>query len=83
MSVSNSWRSEQFFKILTGDLFLYADDSCLVYQHKDISKVNKNPIIDKMSIHFREEKPKSIPFSTKQKLAKVGSLDIRYGIIHI
>ena len=24
------------------DLFLYADDSCLVYQHKDVSKTEQN-----------------------------------------
>ena len=24
------------------DLFLYADDSCLVYQHKDVSKIEQN-----------------------------------------
>ena len=23
------------------DLFLYADDSCLVYQHKDVSKIEQ------------------------------------------
>ena len=27
------------------DLFLYADDSCLVYQHKDVSKIEQNLII--------------------------------------
>lgn len=24
------------------DLFLYADDSCLVYQHKDVNKIERN-----------------------------------------
>ena len=23
------------------DLFLYADDTCLVYQHKDLNKIEK------------------------------------------
>ena len=66
------------------------DDSCLAYQHKDISKVDKNLnkfflnicdwfVDNKLSIHFREENIKSTLFSTKHKLAKVGSLEIRYG----
>ena len=47
----------------------YADDSCLVYQHKDVSKfeqnLNKNFsdvcdwfVDDKLSIHYREVKTK-------------------------
>ena len=24
------------------DLFLYADDSCLVYQHKDVKEIERN-----------------------------------------
>ena len=58
------------------DLFLYAD-SCLVYQHKDVSKIehilNKNfsKICDlfvdnKLSIHFGEDKTKCILFGTKK-----------------
>ena len=45
------------------DLFLYADDSCLVYQHKDVKEIwrnlNKNFsnvcdwfVDNKLSIHF-------------------------------
>ena len=76
------------------DLFLYADDSCFVYQHKDVSKIeqklNKNfsNICDwfadnQLSIHFGEDKTKCILFGTKQKLNKTGSLNIKHGTIQI
>ena len=52
-------------------LFLYADNSCLVCQHKDISEIEKKLNVDfcnicdwfldnKLSIHFGEDKAKSI-----------------------
>ena len=64
------------------DLFLYADDSCLVYQHKDAKgierKLNKNFsnvcdwfVNNKLSIHFGEDKTKCILFGTKNSLNKV------------
>ena len=76
------------------DLFVYADDSCLVYQHKDAIKIeqilNKNFsnicnwfVNSKLSIHFGEDKTKCILFSTKQKLNKTVSLNIRHGTIQI
>ena len=48
------------------DLFLYADGSCLVYQHKNISKIEQNLnkhfsnicdwfVDNKLSIHFGED----------------------------
>ena len=76
------------------DLFLYADDSCLVYQHKDVSKIEQNLnknfsnicdwfVDNKLSIHFGEDKTKCILFGTKQKLNKTGSRTIRHGTIQI
>ena len=76
------------------DLFLYADDSCLVYQHKDVSKIEQNLnknfsnicdwfVDNKLSIHFGEDKTKCILFGTKQKLNKTGSLNIKHGTIQI
>ena len=76
------------------DLFLYADDSCLVYQHTDVSKIEKNLnknfsnicywfVDNKLSIHFGEGKTKCILFGTKQKLNKTGSLYIRHGTIQM
>ena len=76
------------------DLFLYADDSCLVCQHNDVSKTEqilKNNFLNlcdwfvnnKPSIHFGEDKTKCILFGTKQKPNRTGSLDIRYCTIQI
>ena len=59
------------------DLFLYADDSCLVYQHKDVSKIEQNLnknfsniynwfVDNKLSIHFGEDKTKCILFGIKK-----------------
>ena len=39
--------------------------------------------VDKLSIHFGEDKTKCILFGTKQKLNKTGSLNIRHGTIQI
>ena len=38
---------------------------------------------NKLINHFGDSKTKVILFDTKHKLAKVSSLDIRYGTIHI
>ena len=61
------------------ELFLYADDSCLLYQHRDFkafdTKLNKkfssacNWFVDnKLSIPFWEDKTKCILFGTKKRL---------------
>ena len=58
------------------NLLLYADDSCLMYQHKDIAIIEKilnedfENICDwfvdnKLSIHFGDDKTKSVLFTTK------------------
>jgi len=76
------------------DLLLYADDSCLVFTGKDIDKIetelNKdfNSICDwfidnKLSIHFGEDKTKSIVFGSKRKLKSLRELDIRRDDIKI
>ena len=76
------------------DLFLYGDDSCLVYQHNDVIKIAQNLIkncsniydwfVDnKLSIHYGDDKTKCILFGPKQKLSKTGSLNIRHGTIQI
>ena len=61
-------------------LFLYADDTCLLFQHKDLEWIKEltknfsnicNWFVDnKLSIHFGEDKTKSILFSTKTKKGK-------------
>ena len=81
-------------KIVDCDLFLYADDSCLVYQHKDVKEIERNLnknflnvcdwfVDNKLRIHFGENKTKCILFETKHRLNKVNSLEIKYGEIHI
>ena len=81
-------------KAVDGELFLYADDSCLLYQHRDVkaidTKLNKNfPSVcdwfvdNKLSIHFGEGNTKCILFGTKKRLKQDKNLDIRYGTVHI
>ena len=59
-------------------VFLYADDTCLVCQHKDINKIENQlnedfcnisdwVVDDKLSIHFGQDKTKSILFASKVK----------------
>ena len=75
------------------DLFLYAHDTCLVCQHKDINKIeiqfNEDfcNICDwfennSLSIHF-EHKTKSIFFASKFKRKNIKKLHIKYGDIQI
>ena len=53
------------------DLYLYADDSCLLFHHKSVTKIKKQLnkdfsnicdwfVHNKLSIHFGEDKTKSI-----------------------
>ena len=60
------------------DLFLYADDTCLVCQHKDINKTENQLnedfsnmcdwfVDNKLSIHFDQDKTKPIFFASKFK----------------
>ena len=59
------------------DLLLYADDSCLVFGDNDVNEIEKqlnrnfNSLCDwfvdnKLSIHFGEDKTKSILFGRKK-----------------
>ena len=76
------------------DLFLYADDSCLLFQHKKVEEIqnvlteNLSNLCDwfvdnKLSIHFDEDKTKSILFSSKHKVRKAESLKIKYKNIEL
>ena len=64
------------------DLFLYANDKCLVCQHKDISKTENQLNEDfcnifnwfadnNLRIHFGEDKTKSMLFASKFKRRNV------------
>ena len=76
------------------DLFLYSDDTCFLFQYKGLKRIKEeNPqnffnIIDwyvdnKLSIHFGEDKTKSILFLTRNTKRKIGTLDIQYGDVKI
>ena len=73
------------------DLFLYGDDTCLLYQDKDLEQnkeltENFSNICDwvvdnKLCIHIGEDR--SNLFSTKAERKKSRTLDINYGDIKI
>ena len=76
------------------NLFLYADNACLVCQHKDINEIEKQLNKDfesicewflnnKLSIHFGDDKTKSMLFATKFIIKKVRKLNTKYGDIQI
>ena len=61
------------------DSLLYADDTCIVFQHKNVTEIEKQLLRDfsslcdwfvdnKLSVHFTQDKTKSILFGTKHKL---------------
>ena len=76
------------------NLVLYADESCLIFQGKDI-EIEKQLNGDftnicewfvdnnRLSIHFSEVKTKSILFASKRKIKKVPKLKINYKNIQI
>ena len=76
------------------DLLLYADDMGLIFQHKDINTIehqlnrNFSNICDwfvdnKLTIHFGEDKTKSILFAPLNKCKKFRKLNISYGSLKI
>ena len=77
------------------NLYLYADDSCLLFQHKSVTEIKKKQLTEdvsntcdwfvdnKVSIHFGEDKTNSLLFSSKRNLKLVEELDIRYKEIKI
>ena len=80
------WHATQAVK---SNLFLYADDSCLVFQGKDVIEIEKQLneyftdicalVLDNiLSIHFGEGKTKSILFASKCKIKRVPKLKMKY-----
>ena len=76
------------------NLFLYADDTCLVFQSKNVKDIEKQLnedsenmcdwfVDNKLSIHFDEDKTKSILFVSKLKIKKLQMLEIIYKNIWI
>ena len=76
------------------ELFLYADDSCLVFKHrnekvieeqlnKDFANLCDWFVDNKLSIHFGDNKTKSILYASKLKVKRIAKLDITYNNIKI
>ena len=74
---------------MNSNLFLYADDSCLMFQHKEVEEIEKvlnndfENICDwfvdnKLSIYFGEDKTKSILFISQRKIKTTKKLHIKY-----
>ena len=75
-------------------LFLYTDDSCILHQHKDVvqieNRLNEDSenlfdwfIDNKLSIHFGEDKTKSILFASKRRAENIRQLNVKYKNINI
>ena len=72
---------------MTLTVLLYADDSCILYQHKEIDEIEKQLnkefeniydwfVDNKLSIHFGEDNTKSILFASKRRSKNVRQLSI-------
>ena len=79
---------------VVSDLLLYADDTCIVFQHKNVIEIEKQLLRDfsrlcdwfvdnKLSVQFSQDKTKSILFGTKHKLQNAKALNIVYNGIEI
>ena len=79
---------------VNSELLLYADGTCHIYMGKDTKTIEEQLnrdfnslcewfIDNKLSIHFGEEKAKSILFGTKGHLKNQKDLNIKYGDIKI
>ena len=76
------------------NLFLYADDSCFVFQGRDVIEIEKKLNGDfknicewfadnRLSISLSEYKTKSILFASKRKIKNILKLNINYKNIKI
>ena len=79
---------------VSSELLLYADDTCLICMGKDTKAIEEQLnrdfnslcewfIDNKLSIHFGDEKTKSILFGTKGHLKNQTDLNIKYDDIKI
>ena len=81
-------------QVVTSTLLLYADNSCILYQHKNVLQIEKQLSEDfenlcdgfvdnKLSIHFGDDKTKSIHFVSKRRAKNIHQLNIKYKDINI
>ena len=71
------------------NFYLYADDSCLLFQHKEVTKIKKKQLTkdlsnvcdwfvdNKLSMYTGEGKKKSVLFSSRHNLKLVKEIDIK------
>ena len=81
-------------QVVTSTLLLYADNSCILYQHKDLVQIEKRLnedfenicgwfVDNKLSIHFGEDKTKSILFARKRRAKNIRQINIKYKDMNI
>ena len=81
-------------KNVKSNLFLDANDSCLMYYHRDVNEIEKQLnkdfenvydwfVDNKLSIHFGEDKIKSVLFASKRKIKSARKLNVKYKNIKI
>ena len=74
---------------VSSTVLLYADDSCILYQHKNVVQIEKRLnkdfenlcdwfVDNKLSIHFGEDKTKSVLFASKRRAKNTSRLNIKY-----
>ena len=74
--------------------FVVYDICCILYQHKDVMEIKKRLnedfenlcdwfVDNKLSIHFGEDKTKSIVFASKRRAKNIHQLNIKYKDINI
>ena len=77
---------------VNSNLFLYADNSYLMLQHKEVEEIGIKQwlwnicswfVDNKLSIHFGEDKTKSILFASQRKIKTIKKLNIKYQDIEI
>ena len=72
-------------QIVKSNLFLHGDDSCLMYQHRDVEEIEKQNVCDlfvdnKLSL---QDKTKSVLFARKRKIKIARKLNVKYKDIKI
>ena len=79
---------------VVSDSLLYADDTCIIFQHKNVTEIKKQQLRDfsslrdwfvdsKLSVHFCQDKTKSILFGTKNKFRNAKVFNIMCNGIEI
>ena len=72
-------------QVVNSNMFLYVDNSCLMFQHEHVEEIEKvldNPfgnicdwfLYKKLSIHFGEDKTKSILSTVQHKIKNIRNL---------